>query len=66
MKKKIVSSVADILCIVGLFFSCNTNSKAETLNADYVVVGGGAAGLMSALELSEKGKVILLEKMPGG
>jgi len=32
--------------------------------ADYVVVGGGAAGLMTALELSTKGKVILLEKMP--
>jgi len=32
--------------------------------ADYLVVGGGAAGLMTALELSTKGKVILLEKMP--
>ena len=66
-KQKIFSSVVGILCIAGLFLSCNTNSnaKAETLNADYVVVGGGAAGLMSALELSEKGKVVLLEKMPG-
>ena len=66
-KQKIFSSVVGMLCIAGLFLSCNTNSnaKAETLNADYVVVGGGAAGLMSALELSEKGKVVLLEKMPG-
>ncbi|WP_428770279.1 FAD-dependent oxidoreductase [Treponema sp. HNW] len=66
-KQRVFTSFVSVLCIAAVFLSCNTTSKAktETLNADYVVVGGGAAGLMSALELSQKGKVVLLEKMPG-
>lgn len=39
--------------------------KAETLDADIVIVGGGAAGMVAAINASDRGlKVVLIEKMP--
>lgn len=41
------------------------NTKTETMEADVVVVGAGAAGTAAALSAAEKGvKVIVLEKTP--
>lgn len=73
--QKILALLVSFTMVFAFFVGCsNTNEEVMTeettgldsgdINADYVVVGGGAAGLMSALELSSKGKVVLLEKMP--
>ena len=70
---KIIALMLSLIMVFTLLAGCtnksvevNTNNTAdsEDIKADYVVIGGGAAGLMCALELSSKGKVVLLEKMP--
>lgn len=69
MKKtqKMYLSVLSACLAALLFFGCakgTSGAESEAVYADYVVVGGGAAGLMTAMELGQKGKVVLLEKMP--
>lgn len=65
--KKVLTTVLCVSCVCALAVgaaSCTKTAHSGSVNADYVVVGGGAGGLMSALELSSQGKVVLLEKMP--
>lgn len=68
--RKIIALSLSLVILLMMMSGCsnkgtgNTTQDSKDINADYVVVGGGAAGLMSALELSSKGKVVLLEKMP--
>lgn len=75
MKKsgKIIALMLSLIMVITMLPGCanksagaNTNNTANDgdIKTDYVVIGGGAAGLMSALELSSKGKVVLVEKMP--
>lgn len=68
--RKIIALSLSLIILLMMLSGCSNKSTGNTtqgstdINADYVVVGGGVAGLMSALELSSKGKVVLLEKMP--
>ena len=62
--KKVLTTVLCVSCVCALAVgaaSCTKTAHSGSVNADYVVVGGGAGGLMSALELSSQGKVVLLE-----
>ncbi len=65
--QKIFITLTIIAVFLSVFSGCQKTSvggNAKSIKTDYLVVGGGAAGLMTALELSSKGKVVLLEKMP--
>ena len=73
--KRLMSLLLSFVLIMSVLSGCAAPVSNEDVKdvkevvsldkeADYLVVGGGAAGLMTALELSTKGKVILLEKMP--
>jgi fumarate reductase flavoprotein subunit len=55
-----------LLLMIGLVFMLSLNvSQAETLKADVVVVGTGAAGMGAAVTAADGGaKVIVFEKMP--
>ncbi|OWZ84669.1 FAD-dependent oxidoreductase [Natranaerobius trueperi] len=58
--------VLSLIVLIGVLSGCTEEvAEQEAEKTDVVVVGGGASGLMAAIEADEAGKdVILLEKMP--
>lgn len=67
MKKKLIM-VLVIALVVSLFVGCAKEAAAPADNSvktDVLVIGGGGAGLVSAITAAENGaNVILVEKMP--
>ncbi len=57
MKEKILAAA------VAAAFACAASAADRTIEADLVVIGGGAAGMPAVVQAAEKGaKVVLLEK----
>lgn len=59
--KQISNSLWLFIYIIAVFSGQKLQAKAEELSAEYIIIGGGTAGLVLANKLSEKYSVIVLE-----
>ena len=70
MKKKLASLISLVLIFSLVMVGCSSSQQSnqpevKDNTADVLVIGGGGAGLVSAITAAENGaKVILVEKMP--
>jgi fumarate reductase flavoprotein subunit len=65
MKKRLISLVLAGLTAVSLFTGCSSTAVFGGKSPDVLIIGGGGAGMVSAITAAENGaKVVLVEKMP--